>query len=107
MELLINWIKPIIYFSIFITVMLQLLPADKYSKYIRFFAGLLMIVMVVGPVFRLFGAEELSLQRFTDDFLSEQSVNIDLDIGKLEGESEAYYEAWIAEQLEEMDNQQP
>lgn len=103
METILNWIKPIIYFSIFITVMLHLLPGEKYTKYIRFFAGLLMIVLVMRPVLNLFGNGDFSEQIFSQDFYQEQSEEIALDIESMENNTAAYYESVIEESLKEQD----
>lgn len=101
MDTILNWVKPIIYFSIFITVMLQLLPGEKYTKYIRFFAGLLMIVLVMRPVLNLFGEGDFSEKIFNESFYQEQSAEIDLDIEEMEEQSQAYYEKLIEESLME------
>ncbi len=100
MEIVLNWIRPIIYFSIFITVMLQLLPGEKYTKYIRFFAGLLMIVLVLGPVFRLFGEGDFSKKIFDEEFYKEQSKEITFDIEAMEENTTSYYKSVIEESLE-------
>lgn len=100
METILNWIKPIIYFSIFITVMIHLLPGEKYTKYIRFFAGLLMIVLVLRPVLNLFSNGDFSEQIFSQDFYQEQSEKIALDIGAMEENVTDYYETVIEESIE-------
>lgn len=101
MDAVLSWMKPIIYFSIFLTVLLQLLPNEKYKKYIRFFAGLLMIVLVLRPVLNLFGTEDLSEKIFSESFYQEQSEEIELDMGDLEDAASAYYESLLEENISE------
>lgn len=52
-----TWICSILVFSIFLTVFLQLLPGKQYEKYVRFFAGLIWILVVMQPVLQLFHLE--------------------------------------------------
>ena len=99
MDIILNWVKPIIYFSIFITVMLQLLPGEKYTKYIRFFAGLLMIVLVIRPVLNLFEEGDFSEKIFDEAFYQEQTAEVELDLEEMEEHSRIYYEKLIEESL--------
>ena len=52
-----TWICSILLFSIFLSVFLQLLPGKQYVKYVRFFAGLIWILVVMQPVLQLFHLE--------------------------------------------------
>lgn len=97
MDVIFDWVKPIIYFSIFLTVLLQFLPNEKYKKYIHFFAGLLMIVLVMRPVLNLFGEEDFSKKVFSESFYQEQSEEIDLNLEDLENAASSYYEELIEE----------
>lgn len=49
MEAVYGWVKNIIYYMIFLSVVNNLLADSKYGKYIRFFAGMVLILLVVGP----------------------------------------------------------
>lgn len=49
MEAVCGWVKNIIYFMIFISVVNNLLADSKYGKYIHFFAGTVLILLVVKP----------------------------------------------------------
>lgn len=50
MEKLFEWIRSITYYLIFITVAMNLLPNKKYEKYIRFFSGMVLILLVIKPI---------------------------------------------------------
>lgn len=50
MEELYGWVKNITCYLIFITVAVNLLPNKKYEKYIRLFAGMVLILLVVKPL---------------------------------------------------------
>lgn len=50
MENLFEWIRNITYYIIFMTVVINLLPDKKYEKYIRLFAGMILILLVLKPI---------------------------------------------------------
>lgn len=50
MEAVYGWVKNIIYYMIFLAVVNNLLADSKYEKYIRFFAGMVLILLVVSPL---------------------------------------------------------
>ena len=50
MEELFSWIRNITYYLIFITVVGNLLPSKKYEKYIKLFAGMVLILLVLKPI---------------------------------------------------------
>ena len=58
MEALFGWVKNIIYFMLFLSVAANLLADAKYEPYIRFFAGLLLILTVVRPFLGGFHLED-------------------------------------------------
>lgn len=45
------WIRNLAVFYIFFTAVLNLIPDQKYEKYVRFFMGLLLIFMMSTPIF--------------------------------------------------------
>lgn len=49
MEGLYGWVKNIVFYLIFLTVLMGLLPSGKYEKYIRLFAGMILILIVASP----------------------------------------------------------
>ena len=59
-EAIYSWIKCLAIFYILLTMLIHLVPTGKYQRYVRFFMGLLLILILLIPVFTLFGkAEEL------------------------------------------------
>lgn len=66
METVFSWVRSILYFSIFATVLFQFLPGSAYKKYVQFFAGMLMILLVCRPILHLLG-EEAALEQILAD----------------------------------------
>lgn len=52
-----EWIQNIAFYLILVTVVLHAVPGENYKKYIRFFTGLVLILMLLTPVFEVFGTE--------------------------------------------------
>ena len=79
MGALYGWVKNIIYYLVFLTVLIGLLPSGKYEKYIRLFAGMVLIMVTVSPFFagirledKIAGYfEEFSFQNDAGDFQKE------------------------------------
>ncbi len=79
MENLFEWIRNIAYYLIFITVVSNLLPNKKYEKYIRFFAGMVLILLVLKPVTGGLRLENTMAYYF-------ESISIKKEAGELKGE---------------------
>ena len=45
-----TWVKNLVCFYLLLTVVLHLLPRQSYRKYVRFFSGMLLTILVVSPV---------------------------------------------------------
>jgi len=53
-----EWMQNIAFYLILITAAIQILPDNSYKKYIRFFTGLILVVLLISPVLKLFDIEE-------------------------------------------------
>lgn len=53
-----EWIENIAFYMVIVTVAMQMIPNNSYKKYIRFFTGLILILMLAGPIMKIFGAEQ-------------------------------------------------
>lgn len=76
-----EWIKSILVFTIFFSVVLYIMPSEKYKKYIQTAIGFVMIIVVINPIVRVLG--------FSDNL----SFNIRYEIADLEyiSSEDAYY----------------
>ena len=50
-----NWLENIAFYLIMVVAIIQMVPGNSYKKYIRYFAGMILILMLTGPVFKIFG----------------------------------------------------
>lgn len=57
-EFLYEWIRNIAFYMVLATAVIQILPDNAYKKYIRFFTGMILIMLLMTPVLKIFGMEE-------------------------------------------------
>lgn len=50
-----DWIENIAFYLVILVAVMQMIPQNSYQKYIRFFAGMILILMLAGPIVKLFG----------------------------------------------------
>ena len=52
-----EWFRNIAVFLVVMNAVMHAVPGKDYVKYIRFFSGLIMILLLFTPVLKLFGME--------------------------------------------------
>lgn len=50
-----EWLKNLTTYTLLVAIIMQLIPNEEYRKYIRFFCGMVLIVMLMTPFLQLFG----------------------------------------------------
>ena len=58
MEYIYEWIENIAFYLVIIVAAMQMISGESYRKYIRFFAGMILILMLIGPILKLFGMND-------------------------------------------------
>ena len=53
-----DWIKNLVFYLILMTMLMQIIPDSDYKKYIRFFTGLVLILLLARPMLGVFQLEE-------------------------------------------------
>lgn len=79
MEGVYGWVRNIVYYLIFMTIITNLLPAGKYEKYLRLFAGCILILLVMQPMTGGLRLEEKIGAIF-------RAVSFENEAGELKGE---------------------
>ena len=59
MEWIGEWVRNLAFYFIFLSAVMNFLPNGEEKKYIRFFMGILLILLVMKPVMGLAGLDEL------------------------------------------------
>ncbi len=83
-----EWLMDLSFYLIMVTAVTYILPSAGYRKYIRFFTGLVLILMLLSPVFELIGAEN-KVQNLLKEYDFEQEI--------LVNENEKSYEGKISD----------
>lgn len=50
-----QWIENIAFYLVIVVAIMQMIPGESYKKYIRFFVGMILILMLTGPILNIFG----------------------------------------------------
>ena len=58
-----DWVWKLTGYLIFMTAVLQLVPGEKDRKYIHFFTGLVLIILIASPVIKFFTSDDLFVHR--------------------------------------------
>lgn len=61
-----EWMENIAFYLVILVAIMQMIPQSSYQKYIRFFAGMILILMLAGPILRIFGMTELQSTAYQD-----------------------------------------
>lgn len=58
MEVLYEWVWNVAVYLLLVTAVTNVLPGDTYRKYLKFFTGVCLVIVMTQPLFSLFGMEE-------------------------------------------------
>lgn len=59
-EFLYEWIRNIAFYMVLVTAALQVIPNHTYKRYIRFFTGMILILLLLTPVLKILHLQEVS-----------------------------------------------
>lgn len=82
-EGLYQWVENIAFYMVFMTAALHLIPGDGYRKYLKFFTGMILILLVISPVLRVVGMEQTFHEIFEERIYEEKLRNIEKETSYL------------------------
>ena len=87
---------------ILVSAILQALPQESYQKYIRFFSGLVLIILLMTPLLRLTDMEDSFRSRVQEQNMEQESASFLEEIREKqeEGKGEMTLETEEKEQIE-------
>lgn len=94
-EAVYNWIKCLAYFYILLNMILHLVPAKSYERYVRFFMGLVLIVMLLTPFFAVLEKTK-TVSKSMGEWYEEEEEK------RLLREAESLQQNWLEKGIEEM-----
>ena len=101
MESIYSWVKNLVFFYILMTAVLHLLPKSSYEKYVRFFCGLLLVVLLLSPVLELIYDSGYLLEKINYENFWQETDSMKLDV---KGMEQAQKETFLAEYEKAIEN---
>ena len=71
MQAILDMVRMIAVFYLLEQMVLQLIPGERYDRYVRFYLGLLLVLLLLQPVFQIFRLSEQLDQKV---FLQEREM---------------------------------
>ena len=87
-EAIYSWIKCLAIFYILLTMLIHLVPTGKYQRYVRFFMGLLLMVMLITPMLSILEKAKTLPESFSSLYQQEEKKRLTLDLENLQKEKE-------------------
>lgn len=84
MHSILNWMKEFMIVYLILTVLTQLCAAQSLKKYLRFFSGIILLLMLFSPVLHLFGKDGKLEEKVSYETFLEQLDGIRQDSKNLE-----------------------
>ena len=81
-----EWLWNFVCYMVLMTAFIQILPENSYQKYLRFFFGLILILLLATPVLRILGMEN----RFSELYDKSEYKRMQKEME----DSELYLEEW-------------
>ena len=98
-EAIYSWIKCLAIFYILLTMLIHLVPTGKYQRYVRFFMGLLLMVMLITPMLSILEKAKTLPESFSSIYQQEEKKRLTLDMENLQ---KSLLEKGVEEQLEKI-----
>lgn len=89
-----EWIRNVAFYIVIITAVMQILPNDTYKKYVHFFTGLVLILLLMTPVLKILGMDNL-------DSPLGQGKKFEQKMREIEKETEYLQEVQLEDYLQE------
>lgn len=95
--MLYGWMKSIVIYLILSGILINLAPANSYKKYINFFMGLMLLIIVAKPLAIFFSFGETDV----DNLMNKVNSYIDYNPEVSLGENYSYYDMSLEDSIED------
>ncbi len=76
-----GWLKSLVGYMLIVSVVMQMLPNEKYERYVKLFTGFLLIIFILQPVLKI-GSVDSYLADKIAGFVQEQEL-LEENIGEM------------------------
>lgn len=97
-----QWVRNLAVYYIILTALMHIMPSSQYGRYIRYFMGILLILIISSPLFNLLHLKEQMNGLFQKKMLEEEFLNPQWGQGQEETARDYYlqaYEQEVADQI--------
>lgn len=63
-EFIYDWMENIAFYMVLMVAITQMIPGNEYKKYVKFFAGMILIILLIKPLVHIFGASEFQSHEY-------------------------------------------
>ena len=64
LEYIYEWIENIAVYLVLVVAVLHMVPNEEYKRYIRFFIGMILMLMLAGPILKIWGMCEFPKEEY-------------------------------------------
>lgn len=84
MDTILNWMKEFIIVYLILTILMQLCASAPLKKYLRFFSGIILLLVMFSPILHMLGKDDKLEGRVSYETFLEQLDSVQQDAKKLE-----------------------
>ena len=75
-----EWIRDIVFYFILVSLVMNVMPDTKYRKYVRFFLGMVLIILMVNPLLQFLDLTDTLDENFSSETIMQQWEESDGEI---------------------------
>lgn len=110
LDYIFGWIKDIVFYLILLTMVMHLLPNKQYHKYVKLFAGMLLVIIVISPMTQLLNWDHIFDFHYMEKSYEQEVSGMTEEIKQLQSvqqdEFMETYKSKIQSTIEELAQQQ-
>ena len=99
-EAIYDWMKNLVFFFLFMAAILNCLPDNQYRKYVQFFLGLVLLVLLAGPLLKAVNLDIILKDTLSSEVLDEELRSSKNAAYSVEGVQEELLENAYAKEIE-------
>ena len=99
-EAIYSWIKCLAIFYILLTMLIHLVPTGKYQRYVRFFMGLLLILVLIQPLLTAGQLEQILSWETLSEGIRQEYEDFSMEKKYLEQEGKDYVQKNCQKEME-------
>lgn len=110
LDYIFGWIKDIVFYLILLTMVMHLLPNKQYHKYVKLFAGMLLVIIVISPMSQLLNWDQIFDFHYMEKSYEQEVAGMADEINQMQNiqqdEFMGQYKTKIQATIEELAQQQ-